>query len=62
MTHRGVWTESCFPLKEAKEMVALGAKAYEAYGKPENLAHVVGGEGHRFYADIAWEALERMGV
>ena len=43
-------------------MVAIGSKAYETYGKPGNLAHVVGDEGHRFYADIAWEALKKMGV
>ena len=54
--------DNIFPLKEAKEMVAIGSKAYETYGKPGNLAHVVGGEGHRFYADIAWEALKKMGV
>ncbi len=54
--------DNIFPLKEAKEMVAIGKKAYGAYGEPDHIAHVVGGEGHRFYADIAWEALERMGV
>ncbi len=54
--------DNIFPLKEAKEMVAIGKKAYEAYGEPDHIAHVVGDEGHRFYADIAWNALEKMGV
>ena len=54
--------DNIFPLKEAKEMVAIGKKAYGAYGEPDHIAHVVGDEGHRFYADIAWEVLERMGV
>ena len=54
--------DDIFPLAEAKEMVAISRKAYEAYGKSDNLAHVVGDEGHRFYADIAWDALKRMGI
>ncbi len=49
-----------FPIKEATEMVEIGRKAYEAAGVPERIAHVVGEEGHRFYADIAWDALNKM--
>ncbi|MBQ8510510.1 MAG: hypothetical protein IJ493_11450 [Clostridia bacterium] len=52
--------DNIFPLAEAKEMVAIGRKAYEAAGVPDRIAHVVGDGGHRFYADIAWDALKKM--
>lgn len=54
--------DDIFPLKEAREMVGIGKKAYDAYGVPGHIAHAVGEEGHRFYADLAWNALEKMGV
>lgn len=52
--------DSIFPIKEAGEMVAIGKAAYDAYGVPDRIAHVVGDGGHRFYADIAWTALKKM--
>jgi hypothetical protein len=52
--------DNIFPIKEAKEMVEIGRKAYEAAGVPNYIAHCVGEEGHRFYADIAWDALKKM--
>lgn len=54
--------DNIFPIDGAKAMVAEGRKAYEAFGVSENLAHVIGDGGHRFYADIAWDALKKMGV
>jgi len=52
--------DTIFPIKQAKEMVEIGKKAYEAAGVPDRIAHVIGDEGHRFYADIAWDALKKM--
>ncbi|MCI8388487.1 MAG: hypothetical protein HFE63_08505 [Clostridiales bacterium] len=52
--------DSIFPIAEARKMVAIGHKAYDAVGASDRIAHVVGGEGHRFYADIAWDALKKM--
>ena len=52
--------DNIFPIKEAKEMVEIGRKAYEAAGVPNYIAHCIGEEGHRFYADIAWDALKKM--
>ncbi len=52
--------DEIFPLAEAKEMVAIGRKAYDAIGVSSRIAHVIGDEGHRFYADIAWTALKQM--
>ncbi len=52
--------DKIFPIKEATEMVDIARKAYAAAGVPQNIAHVVGEEGHRFYADGAWAALKKM--
>ncbi len=52
--------DNIFPVTEAKEMVAVGKKAYDAYGASDKIAQVIGEEGHRFYADIAWSALKKM--
>ena len=49
-----------FPLDGAKECVAIGAKAYDAYGVPERIAHVIGDGEHRFYADDSWPTIHRM--
>ena len=43
-----------FPIDGAKACVEIGKKAYEALGVADELVHVVGAEGHRFYADDAW--------
>ncbi len=52
--------DDIFPLKEAIEMVEIAREAYAKNGVPDNIAHCIGDEGHRFYADIAWEALNKM--
>lgn len=52
--------DDIFPIDEAKQMTAIAKKAFDAAGVPERIAHVVGDEGHRFYADIAWTALKAM--
>ena len=49
-----------FPLDGAKRMVADAKRVYDALGMSDSIAHVIGPEGHRFYADIAWDALKRM--
>ena len=40
------------------ELLALAAT--KKLGMSDSIAHVIGPEGHRFYADIAWDALKRM--
>lgn len=52
--------DDIFPLDEAKRMVAEAGRVYAALGRPDRIAHVIGDEGHRFYADGAWEALKGM--
>ena len=46
--------DSIFPVNSAKECVVEGKKVYDALGVGENIVHVIGAEGHRFYADDAW--------
>ncbi len=43
-----------FPIDGAKRSVELAKVAYKAAGCEENLAHVIGDGGHRFYADASY--------
>ena len=52
--------DNIFPLEGAKKCVADAKKVYDALGAGDKIAHVIGFEGHRFYADGAWEALNKM--
>ena len=53
-------TDKIFPIDSAKECVAEGKRIYSALGVENDIVHVIGEEGHRFYADIAWDALKKM--
>ena len=46
--------DSIFPVNSAKECVAEGKKVYNALEVGENIIHIIGDGGHRFYADDAW--------
>ena len=46
--------DKIFPVNSAKACVAEGKKAYDALGAGDNIIHVIGAEGHRFYADDSW--------
>ena len=48
-----------FPLYAAKACVEVGRRVYEAMGVSDELVHVVGGAGHRFYADDAWPHIHK---
>lgn len=53
--------DGIFPLDSAQyEFDRLKNIYYKACEKPENCVHTVGDEGHRFYADIAWNAFEKL--
>lgn len=49
-----------FPKAGVEETLREAAKYFEAAGVPENLAHVEGPEGHRFYAAPAWPVYRKM--
>lgn len=53
-------TDNIFPIEAAKKVFADGKKAYEDMGKADRVAHVIGNEGHRFYADPAWPIVHKM--
>ncbi len=52
--------DDIFPIGSAKKVFADGKKAYEEMGEGERCAHVIGHEGHRFYADPAWSIVHKM--
>lgn len=49
--------DDIFPIEAARVSFEKLRLVYEEAGKPDNCRHVVGPEGHRFYADIAWEEM-----
>ena len=51
--------DNIFPINGAKACINEGARAYEALGASDKLAHVVGNAGHRFYADDAWPHIHK---
>ena len=46
-----------FPLEGAKACFEAGKRAYESLGCADRMTHVIGEEGHRFYADKAWRVV-----
>lgn len=51
--------DKIFPIAGAKECFSQGKRAYDAMGCADKLTHVIGEEGHRFYADKAWRVVHR---
>lgn len=52
--------DSLFPLDSAKEQMEIARAYYQAAGLPGNIEHVIGPEGHRFYAALAWPVFDRL--
>lgn len=46
------------PFDAAEEAYEKVKKIYKASGSPDNCAMVIGDEGHRFYADKAWDVFD----
>ena len=46
------------PFEAAKTAFEKVKSIYKAAGAPKNCQMVVGQEGHRFYADSAWEVFD----
>ena len=49
--------DKIFPIEGAKACFEAGKSAYESLGVTDRLIHVIGEEGHRFYADKAWHVV-----
>lgn len=52
--------DEIFPLFGAKSVFEHGKSAYAEKGLEDRLYHVIGPEGHRFYADASWPVVHRM--
>ncbi len=52
--------DDIFPLDAAREGFEQARAIYAAAGCERNIRHLVGPEGHRFYADLAWPVIEEM--
>lgn len=53
-------TDADFPLASAMEQVEVARRVYAALGAEGRLRHVIGAQGHRFYAAQAWPAFEEV--
>ena len=51
--------DNIFPLFGAKAVFKAGRDAYETQGDGWKCSHVIGEEGHRFYADPAWPIVHK---
>ncbi len=52
--------DGLFPLASAKEQMDIARAYYQAAGSPGAIEHVIGPEGHRFYAALAWPVFDRL--
>jgi len=52
--------DGIFPLESAREQAQLTQSLYAAAGAADHFRHVVGAEGHRFYADEGWKAFDEL--
>ena len=50
--------DSIFPLDSANAQFEIAQNVYRLLGAEDKLRHVVGPEGHRFYASLGWPALD----
>ncbi len=46
--------DEIFPIESAEEQFVVAKEIYGAAGAADKIAHVVGAQGHRFYADDSW--------
>lgn len=51
--------DSIFPIEPAKDVFEKGKATYKDMGKEDRCVHVIGGEGHRFYADLSWPIVHK---
>ena len=52
--------DEIFPLESAKEQWEIARRVYGALDAEKKLQHVVGPEGHRFYAELAWPVFDEV--
>jgi len=52
--------DEIFPVDAAREGFQQAREIFGAAGCEGNVRHLIGPEGHRFYADLAWPVIEEM--
>ena len=52
--------DGIFPLSSALEQAEIARTLYAAAGAPDRFRHVVGPEGHRFYAAQGWPVFDEL--
>lgn len=52
--------DAIFPVESARAGFRQAREIFAAAGCAENIRHVVGPEGHRFYADLAWPVIHEL--
>lgn len=53
-------TDDIFPIAAARKAFRRLKKIYTAADAANNVRHVVGPEGHRFYADLSWPVMNQL--
>lgn len=52
--------DDIFPLESANTQFEIAARVYRELGAEDKLRHVIGPEGHRFYAALSWPVLDEV--
>ena len=52
--------DTIFPLDSAKEQADIARRYYAAAGASDHFEHIIGPEGHRFYAALGWPAFDKV--
>ncbi len=52
--------DDIFPIKSAKEQMSIAQSLYAEAGAADMVRHVIGAEGHRFYAADAWPVFDEL--
>lgn len=54
-------TDEIFPIESARSHIDHARRIYAASGSPARISFVEAPQGHRFYADLSWAAMQSLG-
>ena len=52
--------DTIFPLESARREFEVARRLYAQAGAPDKVRHVIGPEGHRFYAALTWPVFDEL--
>ncbi len=52
--------DTIFPVESAKEQIAIAKEYYAKAGAEDKCRHIIGPEGHRFYAALGWPVFDEL--